>query len=157
MKANSRQPSRCRYYQPATVRRDASASGLHLAIDSGVEYIWIEGDSRIGIEILNGWKKAEPADEKELMEECRNLMKTFKEATTKHAFREANQSADDHLANMGAEEGVEQQWRSRLDPPLSLMPFLERGMGGCLVFQFFFMFIPGVYQNLCIFLFLFLS
>ena len=109
----------------------ALREGLELAVECGVEYLWIEGDSRIAIEMLNGWREAE-AEEKALMVDSRNLMKGFKGVTARHVFREANQSAD-HLANLGVEAGVHQEWRSRCSPPPSLLPLLWRDLAGCLV------------------------
>ena len=112
----------------------ALREGLQLAVDSGVEYLWIEGDSKIAIEMLNGWREAEGDEEKPVMGDCRNLMKRFKGVTARHVFREANQSAD-HLANLGVEECVHQEWRSSRSPgpPPSLLSFIWRDIAAFLV------------------------
>nr|DAD29471.1 TPA_asm: hypothetical protein HUJ06_030939 [Nelumbo nucifera] len=95
--------------------------GLQLAFRLQIRCIWIEGDSRLMMEMVNDLR--EPQSEvKSLVKECQSLLKQFKGWVARHEYREANQSAD-HLANLAVYADECEEWYN--EPPPSLSPFLQ--------------------------------
>nr|DAD32628.1 TPA_asm: hypothetical protein HUJ06_011479 [Nelumbo nucifera] len=100
--------------------------GLQLAFRLQIQCIWIEGDSRLMMEMVNDLR--EPQSEvKSLVEECQSLLKQFKGWVARHEYREANQSAD-HLANLAVYADECEEWYK--EPPPSLIPLLQDDLMG---------------------------
>ena len=77
----------------------ALRDGLQLAIQLGVQYLEVELDAKVVLDVINS-RNSPNAAYSSLLFDCRLLLEKIPHITVKHVFREANRSAN-ALARIG--------------------------------------------------------
>src|SRR5690606_15755550 len=83
----------------------AQVRGLEVAIENGVENIWIRTDSQLMVRQLEGQYKVKSDSIKDLYAAAVILLKKFTKVRIEHVMREENKRADE-LANMALDNQV---------------------------------------------------